>query len=412
LAEGLDIPLGVTVARKKFFESLADSNCTQAMIEYSDVILRSLSGCERLFIDDVELLMAVGGRLSIANLTSESRRVLIAAVEGARCMKSPIIVTLFPRLLRGLAWCELDMGHLPSALEHAKESLTFHEQRSGWTHSDKLPKALRNEATMRECFHQESCHGLIAAVYEEMGCFSEAEESYQRALKIMRLRNGENNSLLNNFAVYLLIIGRYDEAESVLAEAMHAPEERILTKRSCARLNLPELHRKQGMTELALQEIQEVIEVWAGDSAAYAPARAYQVHGDILSDLGRFEEAAAAYDICEEAIHATLGCSERLIGEMLIGVGQNLRRWGRWSEAVEQLEKGTTLLASKITPHPRLAIGMRELSLALMRTERREDAMAMAQGAVKQSLTIFGVHHQECQAALEVLKCIDEGECM
>lgn len=319
----------------------------------------------------------VADALSETSRSSDARRFYLAAVEIARSLED--WSDIGPKLLRCVAWQEHDLNQCDMALQRALESWDIEERR----------EAKGN--TPEGCWTQI----LIAGIYEEMGRFQDAEQAHKKALSIATTLQDEEllDSVRNNYAVLLLLLGRYQESHNVLHQ-IHGIASGDYDFSEPEVSNLAEVYFGLGDTEKALQMNTEIIEL-EEEVDRKAPNRAYMVQGDMLSELGRFDEAAEQYEIALDIIHETLESNKKLLGEVMVGKGRNLVRKGEFDSAEFVLREACALLSSVFEgDHPRLAIGLRELGRALA-AQGIEEGETVLKQALRMCLGIFGEEHQE-----------------
>jgi len=118
IGEEFDEKENSTRGRLMVFQALSDEELLYQCVEVADIIVRQVEREEKVSEDLVNLLRTIGMRLSEFHLTSESRRVILVAVAMARQLE---YYDSMPMLLRVLAWREMGLGLLESALELTEE---------------------------------------------------------------------------------------------------------------------------------------------------------------------------------------------------------------------------------------------------------------------------------------------------
>lgn len=339
----------------------------------------------------VEFLTSIGFKLASCRLVQESKRASELALERARQLGCRYTIV---RLVRSLAWREVDLGNLESSLAFAEEALAL--------------TALDDNPSVDELTSRGDSLVLMAGVHEELCLFAEADKYYREALDtIRRCKNSaEEAPCLNNHGVLLLILGRPDDAEVAFRECTRQKGGKM-GKHSFSQINMPEVYHLQGKNELALKEIRKVLALWEGGEGLPLP-RTLMVQGDILSALEKFEEAEESY---YEGIFVvdSMGGNDKELGTIRVGLGRNMARQGRFEDAARELQTAAALFDKVLRnkSHPRLAVGLTVLAKVLWQLGEVVEARACAERAVRMSEEVFGEKHKEAVAARQAWDLVD-----
>lgn len=214
----------------------------------------------------------------------------------------------------------------------------------------------------------------LAASYEGLGRYDEAEPIYRRVLDIYRETAGPDNletlAVAHNLAFLMASMGRNDEAEPMFrdtlercARVLGPAHEGTLTCMSGLAALLRDTDRRAGAIEL-------LETAWERSLAAYGPDGPMTTYlgsnlGVLCSEAGPYERAVELLRAVLPSVRDDLGPDHPRVGSMTLGLGRSLLRLDRPDEALDRLREGRAIVAAAEGPDdPQVAIADRLIAEA------------------------------------------------
>ncbi|MDA8016713.1 MAG: tetratricopeptide repeat protein [Thermoanaerobaculia bacterium] len=176
---------------------------------------------------------------------------------------------------------------------------------------------------------------VLAGVQRNRGATEKAERSYRGALRAIGQALGEDHPRYAfvelNLAGLLVELHRFDEARQLARRALESTTQRFgetHERVASARMTLADITKRQGDSPTAeamiSESVQQLTETYGEGDWRLAPHLAQ--HGDVLTDLGRYEEAAdsawRAIELYSEKFppsHRRIAFVESILGLALAG---------------------------------------------------------------------------------------------
>lgn len=239
--------------------------------------------------------------------------------------------------LNNLGSVYLVQGKYLDAEKSLEESLPILERAMGSNHVYLAQTVLHN----------------LGTVYVESGQYAKAERVLRRALSITNATGGNAKTLATiegSLGVVYVRCSRYDEAKPLLEDALTHEREALGPEHAgvaAALNNLAALHFKTGNTEGALSASREALKILESQAAAPPAelARILNNLGLLCTQAGSFAEAERYYRKGLAIAEPALGADHPLVGTLLEGYGDLLRRMHRKSEAKAAERRAKTILA-------------------------------------------------------------------
>jgi CHAT domain-containing protein/tetratricopeptide (TPR) repeat protein len=198
----------------------------------------------------------------------------------------------------------------------------------------------------------------LAALYKDMGRFSEAESLYWKAMEIREAKLGTNHpdyaTTLNNLAFLYEAMNRFCEAERLYRQNLEIMGAKLST-------NHP--HYATSLSNLA----------------------------SLYQAMGRFCEAELLYQQAQQIVAAKLGTDHPHYALSLNNLAYLYRTMGRFSEAEPLYWQAQQIVAAKLGKnHPHYAANLHNLSGLQAATDRPYQALPLMQDAAKIQSQILG----------------------
>lgn len=214
----------------------------------------------------------------------------------------------------------------------------------------------------------------LAASYEGLGRYDEAEPIYERVLEICRRTAGPDNldtlAVAHNLAFLLASMGRNDEAEPLFRDTLERcgrvlgeAHEGTLTCMTGLAALLRDTDRPEDAIELLESAWERAVSAYGTDS----PMTAYigSNLGILCSEIGPYERAIEVIGLVLPSVREDLGDDHPQVGTLTLGVGRSLLRLGRAARAKEQLIAGRAIIAGSLGPDdPQAAVADRLIAEA------------------------------------------------
>jgi tetratricopeptide (TPR) repeat protein/predicted Ser/Thr protein kinase len=214
----------------------------------------------------------------------------------------------------------------------------------------------------------------LAASYEGLGRYDEAEPIYRRILEIYRRTAGPDNletlAVAHNLAFLLASMERYAEAEPLFRDTLERCE-RVLGPNHEGTLTcmsgLAALLRDSERPDEAITMLETAL---GRAVAAYGDAAPMTIYlggnlGMLCSEQGRHERAVELIRMVLPAVRQDLGDDHPRAGAMILAEGRSLLRLGRTDAGLDRLLAGRDIVAAAVgADDPQVLIADRLISEA------------------------------------------------
>ena len=226
-----------------------------------------------------------------------------------------------------------------------------------------------------------------ALTLKAMGRYEEAEQLYRQAIEIgkatIREVHPDYATGLNNLAGLLKDMGRYEEAEPLYRQAIEIDKATIgeAHPEYATRLNnLAGLLRTMGRYEEAEPLFRQAIEIGKATIGEAHPNYATPLNNlaGLLQTMGRYEEAEPLYRQAIEIGKATIGEAHPDYARGLNNLAGLLQAMGRYEEAEPLYRQAIEIDKATIgEAHPNYAIRAWSLAVLLSATGREDEALPL-----------------------------------
>lgn len=243
-------------------------------------------------------------------------------------------------------------------------------------------------------------HQTVGRAYVNLGLFDEGGGHLDQASGLYR-DEGQGRSVAAlatdlERAALLEKQGRLDEADSMLVALGDAGPMPTAELRANLALTLSRIRSNQAEWEGAMELAEEA----AHQAEAMVvrgsplPAQAENQIASVLYQLGRYEEAEAAFARVVEIARRDLGPNHVLTGEFLANRGVVLSELGRMEEAIAAMTEGQEIQAALLPPdHAELGVGYTNLANTQTQMGDAEGALENFRKARDIFAVSFGTDH-------------------
>ncbi|PKL93137.1 MAG: hypothetical protein CVV20_05190, partial [Gemmatimonadetes bacterium HGW-Gemmatimonadetes-1] len=249
----------------------------------------------------------------------------------------------------------------------------------------------------------------LAVSHFQLGQFKEAEQFNQTALAEMPqddlLRRAP---VLTNLGIVYILTSRYEEAQSLLLQAVQAHQEAdpYSPDHATARNALGTLLSRQGRHEEALAMLEEAVALRVNLFGTDHPATSIAVSNLGIALLESGDPAGAEIHLLE-----ALAVDERLLGEdhpslsiLLMQVASAKRGMGEMDEAIDYLNRALAIQRMHFEEnHPSIATALSGLGTVYLMSEEWAEAERVLEQAIAIDEVAFGPASREIAINLSQL---------
>ncbi|MFI4893145.1 MAG: tetratricopeptide repeat protein [Phycisphaerales bacterium JB058] len=236
-----------------------------------------------------------------------------------------------------------------------------------------------------------------------IGLNEEGLETHRFALDFLTESLGEDNQqtllALTEYANTLRVLGRSDEAEPLLRDALKR-QSRLFGPTAIPTLTMRNDYAMilfgLGRAEESAEHLQSIVQT-SGETLGESHNLTATIQGnlgDVLDHLGRTDEAFAHHLASLAAIEAEFGPHLQATIIAKNNLGKSLVVQGKYKEAMPLLEEAVTLGRQELgEQHPTTLLALSNLAITLNRTGQYERAFEVNRDLLDSRLEILGSDH-------------------
>jgi CHAT domain-containing protein/Flp pilus assembly protein TadD len=254
--------------------------------------------------------------------------------------------------------------------------------------------------------------GDLGLTYQALGRLDRADSCLTRALRVRRIAEDEGGpgtyAAINNLAVVAQRRGRFEQAETLLAEAAEGlSRANRIEAQAIALNNQAMLKYALGQNDVADQLLRRAFNLadGVGGAKAVLPIQLLGNRALVAFAQGRFKSADSLYDIAISRQERRLGGrSHPDIARLLNGRAALYLQMGRTAEVEPLLKQALGIYQGKFgTAHPTTAAIQHNLGSLYRVTDRLPDAEASLKAALATRQSLFSANHPDVIESQEAL---------
>jgi len=256
----------------------------------------------------------------------------------------------------------------------------------------------------------------LAELYRAMGAYSQAEPLYQRALKIREAKLGPDHpdvaGSLNNFAILYYSMGAYGQAEPLFQRALKIRQARLGSDHpdvATSFNNLAELYRAMGAYGQAESLHQRALKIREAKLGPDHPDVATSLNNlaALYRDMGAYGQAEPLYQRALTIDEKVLGPDHPDVATSLYNLAALYRDMGAYGQAEPLFQRALKIYEARLGPeHPEVATSLNNLAALYYAMGAYSQAEPLYQRALKIDEKALGIDHPDVAPDLNNLAAL------